>query len=72
MMFQIEFEREADGRWLAEIAALPGTMAYGRTRDEAGRKVQALALHVVADRVEHGEPLPAAAGQAVSRLFATA
>jgi predicted RNase H-like HicB family nuclease len=49
------FEREEDGRWLAEIADLPGVMAYGESREEAAARVQALALRVIADRLEHGE-----------------
>jgi predicted RNase H-like HicB family nuclease len=52
----IETDREDDGRWLAEIPALPGTMSYGGTRDEAIARVQALALRVLAARIEHGEP----------------
>jgi predicted RNase H-like HicB family nuclease len=54
----IETEREEDGRWLAEVAALPGTLAYGKTRDEAISRVQALALRVLADRLDHGEAVP--------------
>ena len=54
-MLQIEFEREADGRWIAEIPLVPGVMAYGATRDEARGKVEALALRMLADRLEHGE-----------------
>ena len=50
--FQIEFEQEDDGRWIAEIPALPGVMAYGLTRQEAESKVQSLALRVVADKLE--------------------
>jgi predicted RNase H-like HicB family nuclease len=50
--FLIEIEREDDGRWLAEIPALPGVMAYGKTRQEAIAKVEALALRVVADQTE--------------------
>jgi predicted RNase H-like HicB family nuclease len=57
-MLQIEFEREADGRWIAEIPLLPGVMAYGATRDEARGKVEALALRMLADRLEHGEAVP--------------
>jgi predicted RNase H-like HicB family nuclease len=57
-MLRIEIEQETDGRWLAEIAALPGVMAYGRDPQEARRKVEGLALHVLAERAEHGEPLP--------------
>jgi len=53
--FKVETERESDGRWLAEVPDLPGTLAYGASEDEAIAKVQALALRVVADRLEHGE-----------------
>ncbi len=55
MNLTIDFEQEEDGRWLAEIAALPGVMVYGQTREEAAARVQALALRVIADRSEHGE-----------------
>jgi len=55
MTFTIELEREEDGRWLAEVAALPGVMCYGQDRDEAVAKVQALALRVIAERLEHRE-----------------
>ncbi len=55
MTLTIEFEQETDGRWIAEIKELRGAMVYGRTRDEASAKAQALALRVVADRLEHGE-----------------
>jgi predicted RNase H-like HicB family nuclease len=58
MEFTIEIEREVDGRWLAFIPALPGVMVYGGTRAEAVTNVKALALHVIADRLEHGEPVP--------------
>ncbi len=51
----IEVEREDDGRWIADVADLPGVMAYGPTREEAVAKVEALALRVLADRLEHGE-----------------
>ena len=56
--FDLDTEREDDGRWLAEVAALPGVLAYGATRDEAVRKAEALALRVIADRIEHGEAAP--------------
>jgi predicted RNase H-like HicB family nuclease len=56
---KIEIERENDGRWIAEIPSLPGVMAYGSTRKEAVSKVEALALRVLADRLEHGEKIPA-------------
>ena len=54
----IEYFREEDGRWLADIAALPGVTAYGRTRKQATAAVQALALRLIDDRLEHGEALP--------------
>jgi predicted RNase H-like HicB family nuclease len=53
--FTVEIEREEDGRWLAEVAALSGVMAYGKDRDEAIARVQALALRVIAERLEHRE-----------------
>ncbi|HSA82066.1 MAG TPA: type II toxin-antitoxin system HicB family antitoxin [Geminicoccaceae bacterium] len=53
--FIIESECEADGRWIAEISALPGVLAYGATRDEAIARAKALALRVLAERLEHGE-----------------
>jgi predicted RNase H-like HicB family nuclease len=52
MTFAIEFEMESDGRWIAEINELPGVMVYGATRQEAKAKVEALALRVLADRIE--------------------
>lgn len=51
----IELEREDDGRWLADISALPGTQCYGSTRAEALAHVQALALRVLAERLDHNE-----------------
>jgi predicted RNase H-like HicB family nuclease len=53
--FVIEVEREADGRWIAEIPVLPGVLAYGATRKDALARVKALALRVLAERLEHGE-----------------
>ena len=58
MNFTIEMEQEKDGRWIAEVLELPGVMTYGQSRDEAVAKVQALALRVLADRLEHGEGAP--------------
>lgn len=58
MKFRIEIEQEAGGRWIAEVEALPGVAAYGMTRSDAVAKVQALALRVLADRLEHGEAVP--------------
>lgn len=52
LKFQIELDREADGRWIAEIASLPGVMAYGKTKQEAVAKVKALAFRVLADEIE--------------------
>ncbi|MBB5058444.1 putative RNase H-like HicB family nuclease [Granulicella aggregans] len=52
MEFQIEFEQEDDGRWIAEIVSLPGVMAYGVSKSEAESKVEAMALRVLADRME--------------------
>ena len=53
--FPIELEREDDGRWLAEVPLLAGVMCYGADRDEAVARVQALALRVLAERLEHRE-----------------
>jgi len=58
----IELEREDDGRWIAEVPSLPGVMVYGQTRDEAVARVEALALRALADRLEHGEPVPELSG----------
>jgi predicted RNase H-like HicB family nuclease len=55
MTFAIELEQEDDGRWIAEVRDLPGVLVYGASADEARARVQALALRVVADRLEHGE-----------------
>lgn len=60
-MLKIEIEREEDGRWIGEVPALPGVLAYGTTEAEARIKTTALALRVIADRIEHGEPVPAEA-----------
>ena len=57
-MLQIEFDREDDVRWIAEIPILPGVMAYGVTREQARGRVEALALRTLADRLEHGEDVP--------------
>ena len=52
MNYRIEFDREEDGRWIADIADLPGVMAYGATQEEAKANVEALALRVLADQIE--------------------
>lgn len=51
----VEFDREDDGRWIAEIPELPGVLVYGQSREEARRKAHALAFHVLADRLDAGE-----------------
>jgi predicted RNase H-like HicB family nuclease len=56
--FTVEVEREEDGRWIGEVADLPGVLAYGSTHDEAVAKAKALAFRVLADRIEHGEEIP--------------
>ena len=68
MTFTVEYEREEDGRWLAEVVELEGVLAYGATSDEAIAKAQALALRVLADRLDHGE----AASEFVNISFAAA
>ena len=60
----IEFDREEDGRWIAEVPKLPGVMAYGNTKQEAQRKVFAIALRTLADNLEQGSRLTQ-----VSQLF---
>jgi len=56
---RVEVEREEDGRILASVPDLTGVMAYGHDRDDAVRKVKAIALQVLADMVESGDELPA-------------
>ena len=58
MKLKVEVEREADGRWLADVVELPGVLAYGASAAEAQARAQALALRVVAERLEHGETDP--------------
>jgi len=55
---KVDVDREDDGRWLAEVIELPGVLAYGDTRGAAVSKVQALALRVLAERLEHSEAAP--------------
>ena len=68
IIFKVEVEQEEDGRWLAEVLELPGVLAYGQSQDAAVAKVQALALRVIAERLEHGEAGP----QLLSISFAAA
>jgi predicted RNase H-like HicB family nuclease len=56
--FTVETEQETDGRWIAEIAQIPGALAYGATRDEAIARVEALGLRVLAEQIEQGEASP--------------
>lgn len=56
--FTIEFEKEVDGRWIAEVQELPGVLCYGKTRKEAQAKAEALTLRVVAERLESRTLLP--------------
>lgn len=58
MNFNLECEREDDGRWLAEVPQLPGVMAYGATAAQAMAKAEILALRVIAERLEQGEAQP--------------
>jgi predicted RNase H-like HicB family nuclease len=55
---KVELLREVDGRWIADISALPGVTVYGRTRKQALAAAEALSLRVIADRIEHGEAVP--------------
>jgi predicted RNase H-like HicB family nuclease len=58
MKLTVEFDRETDGRWIAEVAALPGVLAYGRTRKNALANVQAVAFAVLAADVKQGRRDP--------------
>ncbi len=60
----VEFEKEVDGRWIAEIPNMPGVMAYGLSKKEAQHKVSAIALRTLADKMEQGNVFPS-----VNRLF---
>jgi len=58
MNFKIEYDQEADGRWLAELPQIPGVMAYGNSKEEAMAKTEALALRALAERIEQSEDKP--------------
>lgn len=58
MTFTVEIEREEDGRWIAEVEELPGVLVYGDSVQQAQAKAQALALRVLADRLDNGEAPP--------------
>ena len=59
MKFTVEYEQEEDGRWLAEVKEIPEVLTYGKDPDDAVAHAQALALRVIADRLENGEAVPA-------------
>jgi predicted RNase H-like HicB family nuclease len=65
---EISLDREKDGRWIADVPALPGVMTYGNAREEALRNVKALALRIIADRLENGEKVP----EAITQMFESA
>jgi len=66
MNFTIEHEKEEDGRWLAEVPELPGVLAYGATAQEAMAKAEALALRVLAERLDNNESGPESISIAVA------
>ncbi len=68
MTYAVQVDREPDGRWLAEVPSLPGAMCYGGDRNEAIARVQALALRVIAERLEHRDAPP----ELISVTFTTA
>lgn len=62
MSLTVELEQETDGRWIAEVPELPGVLVYGQSQAEAVQLAHALALRVLADRIDHGEPVPEVGG----------
>ncbi len=66
VLLTIELDREDDGRYIAEVPELPGVIVYGDTEEAAIENAKALALHVLADRIEHDEALPS--GDAAGKL----
>ena len=68
MILTIETDQEEDGRWIAEVVDIPGALAYGATPEQAKAKAKAIALRVLADRLEQGE----ATGDFSSISFAAA
>jgi predicted RNase H-like HicB family nuclease len=67
MEIKIELDREEDGRWIADVIDLPGVVAYGATRNEAVSRAEAVAMRVIADRIEIEQP-----SEAVKIYFAVA
>ena len=68
MNLKLECEQESDGRWLAEVPQLPGVLAYGATAEDAMTKAEALALRVLAERLENGEARPVAINISLQRV----
>jgi len=58
MKLTLEVEQEGDGRWIAEVSELPGVLVYGQSREQAIAGAEALALRVLAERLENGEAIP--------------
>ena len=67
MKLTIELEREADGRWIADVREL-NLLLYGKTKAEAIRKAEDAAREIIRDRIAHGE-LPK---EAANPIFAVA
>jgi predicted RNase H-like HicB family nuclease len=55
MNFVVELEQEKDGRWIAEVVQIPGALAYGKSRQDALARVEAVALRVIAEKLDQGE-----------------
>lgn len=68
VLLRFELDREEDGRFIVDVVDLPGVMAYGATQDEAFQKAAALALRVIADRLERGEPISSSQGALAAGL----
>ena len=67
MEFEIVFDREEDGRWIAEALELPGVMCYGQTREEAIGNTERLAIEVIADGIARQELPPSALNVSFAR-----
>lgn len=48
-------EREEDGRWIAEVPELPGVIVSGEDRASAVARAQALAVRVLAERLDESK-----------------
>jgi predicted RNase H-like HicB family nuclease len=58
MGLTVNLDHEEDGRWIAEVTELPGVLVYGQTQADAMARVKALSLRILADRIDHDEPVP--------------